>query len=220
MRSLIVVAACCSLVGCGIGSSDAVEEIEPEELAALDQTSTTSTTIPETVPPIETTPGSVALTTTTVGTPTSTVPTEDVTLYFVSGSQLIAVESPVPLPAQERAILRALAAGPPAEEFEAGVRNAVPVELIRGTRQVGIRITIDFRGEPFRGIDSEDQRLMVAQIVLTITDVPGIEEVVFTTDGEPLRVYQRDDELTDPGEPVTRDDYQELLAEGQQTSAG
>ena len=61
---------------------------------------------------------------------------------------------------------------------------------------------------------------MVAQIVLTITDVPGIEEVVFTTDGEPLRVYQRDDELTDPGEPVTRDDYQELLAEGQQTSAG
>ena len=220
MRHAVLVASvCCSLGACGIGSSDTVEELQPDDLAALDQTSTTSTTVPDTEPPVETA-GPVEVTTTTLDTTTSTVATTDVMLYFINGSQLVGVETPAPLPLEERRILAALAAGPPPEEFEAGLRNAVPVDLVRRTRQVGHRITVDLRGEPFRSIDSEDQRLVVAQIVLTLTDQPAIAEVLFTTDGEPLRVYQRDNELTDPGEPVTRDDYEELLASGPPGEAG
>lgn len=211
MRRWFVTAfACCSLLGCGIGSSDTVEEIGPDELAVLDPTSTTSTTVPDTTP-VDSTPGSLQATTTTVAAPTSTVPTEEVTLYFVSGSQLVPVDTPVPVPMAERAILDALAAGPPADEFEAGVRTAVPAELVAGTRQVGRRITVDFRGDPLLAVDSTDQRLMVAQIVLTLTKISGIEEVLFTTDGEPLGVYQREGELTEPGEPVTAGDYAALL---------
>jgi spore germination protein GerM len=53
----------------------------------------------------------------------------------------------------------------------------------------------------------------LAQIVLTLTNLPGIVNVLFTIDGDPLRVFQRNDELTEPGEPVTREDYEELLAD-------
>jgi spore germination protein GerM len=218
-RSLGAVLAACCLGACGIGSSDTVEEIQPDELAVLDPTSSTSTTMPDSVPPVESTPGSVELVTTTIGGTTTTVATEDVPLYFISGSQLMSIATPVPLPLEERRILDALASGPPAAELEAGIRNAVPLDLVRGVRQVGHRITIDLRGDVFRGIDSDDQRLTVAQIVLTMTDVPGIDEVVFTTDGEPLRVYQRDNELTEPGEPVTSADYVELLDGSRSTTA-
>jgi hypothetical protein len=50
--------------------------------------------------------------------------------------------------------------------------------------------------------------------VLTLTTLPDIDNVLFTIDGDPLRVFQRDDELTEPGEPVTYEDYEELLADG------
>lgn len=207
-----------ALVGCGIGTSETVEELRPEELAALDQTSTTSTTVPETVPAEESTPGSVESTTTLPSGPTTTVPTADVTLYFINGSQLVPVPVPLTVGVQERGILNGLAAGPPPREFEAGIRNAVPVELVRRTRQRRDRITVDFNGEVFRGVDADDQRLMVAQIVMTLTKLSDIREVLFTIDGEPLRVYQRNNELTEPGEPVTSEDYEELL--GGNASAG
>lgn len=214
MRRLFAAATLCTaLLGCGIGTTDTVEELGPEDLAALDQTSTTSTTVPDTEPPVETTPGSVEPTTTSSTGPTTTVPTADVTLYFISGSQVVPVPTPLPIGVQERHILVALSSGPPPDEFEAGVRNAVPTDLIRSVRHVGDRITIDLNGESFQNVDADDQRLMVAQIVLTLTLEPDVREILFTTDGEPLRVPQRNNELTEPGEPVTREDYEELVAE-------
>jgi len=211
-RSLATATLVASLLGCGIGSSETVEELQPEELADLDQTSTTSSA-PETLPPVETTPGSVEPTTTIPIGPTTTVPNEDVTMYFINGSELVPVQVPLPVNVQERQILKTLGGGPPPDEFEAGIRNAVPIDLVRRVRHVGRLITVDFNGEPFRSVDSDDQRLMIAQVVLTLTSLPDIHEVLFTTDGEPLRVYQRDNELTEPGEPVTRGDYEELLGD-------
>jgi len=211
-RSFAVATLATALLGCGIGSSDTVEELQPEELAALDQTSTTSTA-PETVPPVETTPGSIEPTTTVPVGPTTTVPTEDVTMYFINGSALVPVPVPLPVNVEERQILTTLGGGPPPDEFKAGIRNAVPIDLVRRVRHVGRLITVDFNGESFRSVDSDDQRLMIAQVVLTLTSLSDIHEVLFTTDGDPLRVYQRNNELTEPGEPVTREDYAELLAE-------
>ena len=49
--------------------------------------------------------------------------------------------------------------------------------------------------------------------MLTLTRLPGIDSVLFTVGGDPLPVFQRNDELTEPGEPVTREDYEELLAD-------
>ena len=109
----------CLVAGCTIGSTDTVEEIEPGELAALDRTSTTSTTTlpPETtpdgsLPTIETAPpasGPVE------SVPETSVaePTELVELYFVNGSEIVPVDTPVAAPVAERRILDALGLGPP-----------------------------------------------------------------------------------------------------------
>src|SRR5688572_27047464 len=137
-----------ALLGCGIGSSDTVEELRPDELAAPDQTSTTSTTVPDSTEPLESSPGSIVPT--TLGPePTTTVPTDDVTLYFIDGSQLVPVPTALPVGVRARGILNALAVGPPPDEFEAGIRNAVPTGLVRGTRQSGHRIAVDFNSEAF-----------------------------------------------------------------------
>jgi spore germination protein GerM len=212
----------CLVAGCGIGTTDTVEEIQPGELAALDQTSTTSTT---TLPPAETTPETSAATVDTAppnsgpvdSAPETTIaePTELVDLYFVNGSEIVPVPTPVTAPAAERRILDALGLGPPPAEFEAGIRTAVPPDLVVGLRKSLSRalVTVNLNGELFHGIDSENQRYVLAQIVLTLTNLPGIVNVLFTIDGDPLRVFQRNDELTEPGEPVTREDYEELLAD-------
>ena len=230
--AMAALAAVAALSGCGIGSSEAVEELQPEDLAALDQTttSTTTTTVeivmatePEatTADSVESVPpnsGAVdsSNVTTTMAPPTSpTTPTETVMLFFVEGSRLVGVDVEVPAPAELRRQLDALGAGPPPDDFEAGVRTAVPAGLVRGVERWPNGITVDLNSEPFNGVESENQRTMLAQIVLTLTAQPDIDQVLFTMDGEPLGVYRRDNVLSEPGEPVTREDYEELLTDGQ-----
>jgi len=220
------------LSGCGIGSTDTVEELQPEDLAALDQTTTSTTTttieIAIATEPEDTAPASVesvpphsgavesSEVATTEGAPTSsTIVTETVTLFFVEASRLVGVDVEVEAPAEIRRQLDALGAGPPADEFEAGIRTAVPPELVNRVELWPDGITVDLNSEQFNGVESEDQRTMVAQIVLTLTAQPDIDEVLFTMDGEPLRVYQRDNVLSEPGEPVTEEDYEELLDNSQ-----
>lgn len=227
---LLLVAAT-AVAGCSIGGTSEVEEIRPEELAALDATSTTSTTTA--VPPVDTSeatdvtidtdpPASVPVT--TIEPVVMTAPeiaTELIRLYFVNGAEIVPVETPVLAPVGLRRILAALGSGPPAPEFEAGVRTAIPPGLVTNLRRTvaGDRITVDLDGELFEGIDPDDQRFVVAQIVLTLTMQPGIQEVLFTVDGEPLRVYQPNDELTEPGEPVTYEDYAHLVPLEQHSSS-
>ena len=55
--------------------------------------------------------------------------------------------------------------------------------------------------------------MAIAQIVLTLTRRPGIGQVQFTLDGEPLAVPERDNVQTVPGALVSRNDYQSLLLE-------
>lgn len=220
------------LAGCGFSSTDTVEEFRPEELAALDDTTTTATTTTEPVPetgPAETPPppsdespvvsGVAPSPATTTGPPPSTAATADVTLYFISGSQLVAVDVPIEEPFGERRVLDALAAGPPAAEFAAGIRTAVPADLIRAVRIAGDQVVVDLNGDLLRSIESDAQRPMIAQIVLTLTGTDGFDGVLFTTDGEPLRVYRRDNALSERGEPVTRRDYEELLADNERSTA-
>lgn len=223
------------LSGCGIGSTDAVEELQPEDLAALDQTTTSTTTttveIAIATEPVDTTPESVEsapphsgavestdVSTTTDAATSTTIVTDTVTLYFVEGSRLVAVDVEVEAPAEIRRQLGALETGPPPAEFEAGIRTEVPAGLVHRVQRWPNGITVDLHSESFNSVESEDQRTMVAQIVLTLTAQPDIEDVLFTMDGEPLRVYRRDNVLSEPGEPVTSEDYEELLADDQRST--
>ena len=61
-------------------------------------------------------------------------------------------------------------------------------------------------------VPPDEQLPAVAQIVLTLTQRPGIGQVSFTLDGERLRVRLGNGQTTDvAGQPVSADDYAVLL---------
>ena len=61
-------------------------------------------------------------------------------------------------------------------------------------------------------MEPSEQLLLVAQIVLTLTGDPGYTAVAFEIDGQPRRVPRPNNIVLEPGEPVTRADYESMLA--------
>jgi hypothetical protein len=187
---------------CRIGGSDHVEEVDADLLSGLDEPT------PETSAP----PGSDPVTSTLPGS-TTTVATDTVKLFFIEGSQLVAVDVETPRGTSLRGRLRLLEEGPPAERAQAGVRTALTPGLISGFARRGTDgATVTLDSEAFAGVDNADQQLMIGQIVLTLTGWPRIERVDFTLDGEPMQVFLEDNTLSQPGAAVGRDDYAVLLA--------
>jgi spore germination protein GerM len=110
--------------------------------------------------------------------------------------------------------MAALLGGPPEGGLGTGLRSALPEDAeISVLSEAGIA-TVDLPATIFETLDPLDQRLMLGQIVLTLTDRPGVGPVVFTIAGEPTRVYRGDASLTEPGQAVSRDDYLVLLTGG------
>lgn len=189
--------AALALVGCGIGDQHGVERIGPDALGGLDLT----------VP----------------AAPTSTIAAGLVaaTMYYIEGDTLVPVTVDVPV-LSVRAYLAALEAGPPQAALDRGVRSAIPPGLVSSVHVSLDTITVDLDGELLGTVDAEDQQNLLAQIVLSLTDLPDhpgtdddlptIRQVRFTLDGMPLQVLRRDNTLTEPGAPVTRQDYEQLLA--------
>ena len=71
---------------------------------------------------------------------------------------------------------------------------------------------VDLVGEVYDLVPPDEQLPAVAQIVLTLTQRPGIGQVSFTLDGEPLRVRLGNGQTTDEaGQPVSADDYAVML---------
>jgi hypothetical protein len=191
-----------TMAACRIGGSDRVEEVDSDLLSGLDEPT------PETSAP----PGSGPATSQTPG-PTTTIATETVTLYFIEGSQLVAVDVETPEGTSTRGKLRLLEEGPPPERAEEGVRTALTPDLISGFAHWGTDgATVTLDSERFAGVDNADQQLMIGQIVLSLTGWPGIDRVDFTLDGEPMQVFLEDNTLSQPGAAVGRSDYAELLA--------
>jgi hypothetical protein len=65
--------------------------------------------------------------------------------------------------------------------------------------------------EVYERIDASNELAMTAQIVLTLTDQPGVGQVRFTRGDEPIRVRLGNNQVSAPGEPVAEDDYLVLL---------
>jgi spore germination protein GerM len=96
----------------------------------------------------------------------------------------------------------------------AGLRTAIPktfsatVSVERGVASVdSTRGLLDT-------LSPLDQRLAVAQIVLTLTSRPGIGQVLFSVDGVPTGVPRGRGDLAGPLTPVTFDDYSSLVVTG------
>lgn len=128
-------------------------------------------------------------------------------LWFARGRQLEAVARTVG-PADLHTALDLLVAGPTTAEADAGLRTALAPQTLRyrepgdGDRTVTVVVTREFTG-----LGGGNQQLAVAQVVWTVTQFPGAEQVRFTVGEGPLEV-PTDDGLTD--RPVGRDDYRSV----------
>lgn len=135
--------------------------------------------------------------------------TEKATLFLVQGERLAPVQRELPAPVSVESVLEALAAGPTSTEVQLGLRTALLTTpgLVRSGGVSGGIATIDL-GPPFNEIAGRDQIVALAQIVSTVTGLPGVGRVRFTLDGNPIGVLRGDGAVTN--ETVSRDDYATL----------
>jgi spore germination protein GerM len=209
-RLVIIVATLAGLlVACGIPDTGNVSRIQDKDLRQLGDTIPTtaaSTIPPSTIEPTTTTPPI---------DPSTTIAQEDVTLYFISGAQLKGYPRSLAKPATTNQVLTALQEGRPAGDAGVGIRSALPTRTaapINVSPDDGSGIaTIELPAGFFEQIPQEDQLLAIGQIVLTITEVGGVGQVLFTQDGRPVGVPRKGGGFSDGNEPLARRDYEELL---------
>lgn len=189
-------------VACGVPEEGRFVPLSPQEVPEA-LSATTSTELPTTT--VETTPDN---------TTTSVVDVlyDNVELYFVSANRVVRSERRIVSPATPTQVLDTLLAGLDPTTESAGLRSALPraltatIEVRRGVAR--IESTAPFLSE----LEPLDQRLAIAQLVLTMTRRPGIGQVIFNVDGEIIQVPRGGGDLTAPGAAVTYDDYLAVLS--------
>ncbi len=128
-------------------------------------------------------------------------------VYLVAPDQqhLVALERDVPVPATLTEIVGALLEGPTSAEQADGITTFVSGNRTQvSTTLAGSVATLDFAVNPVQVV-GPDQVLAVAQIVYTVTQQPGITQVLFQIAGQPVEVPVASGAQV-PG-PVNRFDY-------------
>lgn len=127
-----------------------------------------------------------------------------VELFLVRGSGLEAVNRQVPAPLTADKAVTEIARGPTPIERGRGLRSALP----GGARLLGTvahDVPLIDVTESLAGVDGEEQILALAQLVFTLTGLPGVNGVSFARDGRPVEVPTGDGELK--GGPLRRQDF-------------
>jgi germination protein M len=160
----------------------------------------------------EATTVTVTTTKTISGTTTGEAPagSTNVLVYFLRDEKIGAAGRSVPLtPGVGAAAMRALLAGPTAEDRAAGLSSAVP----SGTTLLGLDIaggvaTVDLSSQFAAGGGSLSMQARVAQVVHTLTQFPTVESVRFELEGRPVTALGG--EGIDLSKPLTRKDVEAL----------
>lgn len=185
---------------CAVPSSGSYSQVAPTEIPfGLNAPQTT-------LPP----------TTTTVLDPmiTDSLPvavSEPIDLFFISNSRIIKVQRNVASPANPSQALSSLVEGPSTSPEFVGLRTALPttfaasVDVIRGVARVDATRTF------LNSLSGLDQKLAIAQIVLTLTSRPGVGQVLFSVDGKLISVPRGRGDSVASGVAVTFDDYSSLI---------
>ncbi|MHB8682567.1 MAG: GerMN domain-containing protein [Acidimicrobiales bacterium] len=101
---------------------------------------------------------------------------------------LAAVSRDVPFPAPLSTILGALVDGPTNTEAAAGLQNVIPPQtVVLGAAVTGQLATVNLGGT-FGQLVGQSQIEAVAEIVFTATALPGVTQVTFQLNGEPIAV--------------------------------
>jgi hypothetical protein len=113
--------------------------------------------------------------------PTSPRATAAAKTYFVLGQQLFAV------PAARATIKSAVAqliAGPGTNEVRRGVRSFIPKTVkLKAASRTGNTATVDLSAEFAQGGTSEARTARLAQLVFTVSSIPGTTSVLLRIDG-------------------------------------
>ena len=141
------------------------------------------------------------------------------TVYFVKNKTLVGVQRGIrtgPMTSQAAAVLTAMAVGPDQDEQSRGLSTAVPPSLHLNVTQFRHRqITIEIASEP-SGVTAAESPLTVAQIVLSLTSLPGVDKVQLTRDHQPIEAPLADGSLTSA--PLTVKDYNVLRESDRRSS--
>ncbi|MEY2763217.1 MAG: hypothetical protein RLZZ43_1032, partial [Actinomycetota bacterium] len=191
-----------ALAACGVPEEGRFIPIElsqvPDALVVTTTTASTTTTVADAPENTSTTVADVLY--------------DSVELYFVSANRVVRSERRIVSPATPTQVLDTLLAGLDAQTESAGLRSALPrgltatIDVRRGVAKISS--TAPFLSE----LEPSDQRLAIAQLVLTLTRRPGIGQVIFSVDGVDIQVPRGGGDLTAPGAAVTYDDYLAVLS--------
>lgn len=144
---------------------------------------------------------------------TTTLPeraSTEVRMWLVADAGILPVTREVAPPATLEDALAALADGPTPSEATLGLRSAVTADSVAEVSLTLGVATIDLQTE-FAASTPREQLLALAQLVYTSTEIPEVEVVTFTLDGQSVDVPRGDGSISDG--PVTRIDYAQLDAE-------
>lgn len=207
LRLLAFFTAATALAGCAVPDDGTVRAVDPGRIPyELNATTTSSTTPTTTTSPVDSS--------STTAAPDTTLPVEVVNLFYVAGLQVVPIDRLLLSPASAAQVLAALAEGVPPGDTAAGLRSALPSGFIaevvveRGIARVDLPPTF------VTDVPGAEQRLAIAQIVLSLTRRAGIGQVLFTSGGQLQSVPRGRGDLTDPGGAVACEDYANLLPAG------
>ena len=196
---------------CGVPTgSETFSEIPPSEIQfGLDATSTTtSTSTTSTTVPVL--PETTALATTT------TIRLEPVQIYFLSRGRLQPITIDLPPGSSPEQVADVLEAGPPPDiALDTLIRDGLIVSSVVD----GGVLTVDLDPPTFDRVPSTQQTEAIGQIVLTmLSSLRGVGQVTFTLGGEAIAVKKGNGQLSDVGEPLSYDDYANLLVAPRSTA--
>lgn len=217
----LVAAATAVLVGAGCGvpgdSEDrplAANEIAFQPLPEPTTPSSTTTTAPPPVTTIEPPEPSTTLPPSTL--PPTTAPPSTVLIafpldvYWISGSTIRPIRR-VAVEATLDTAIEALRAGPLFSDTAEGLRSALAAsDMIDSAAVQSGTATIDL-APSFLTLPGNEQTLAIAQIVYTVTNLPGVGLVTFRLSDRPLSVPTADGQPSRG--PLSRDDYVSLVSE-------
>ena len=197
LRPFQIGAMCVLLASCAVPKSGAVDEVNPSDIPF-------GLNSPETSSPSTTT--TLVVQTTVAGTAY-----EKADLFFVENSSLIRVQLEIPSPTNLQGVFVALVTGLP-DPAHSKARTLLPPAFAANIDVVGGVANVNSASGYLDSIKPNEQRLAIAQIVLTLTSQPGIGQVTFSVGGKPIGVPRGRGDIAGAGIPVTFDDYKMLIS--------
>jgi len=188
---------CLLLTACSVPKSGSFKEVNPKDIPF--ELNSPETSVPDTTTPI--------LVPTTVGGTSY----EKADLFFVKSSSLVRVRLEIPSPTNLQGVFAALIIGLP-DPAHSKVKTLLPAAFEANVEVVGGVANVNSKRGYLDSIKPNEQRLAIAQIVLTLTSQPGIGQVTFSVGGKPIGVPRGRGDIAGAGIAVTFDDYKMLIS--------